>query len=308
MPRPEKAMIQTGLQAREYKLLLKTDRFEGRCPGDAVGAFWEDDIKSIISRDLDRCANDEERHRGSFTPTAERLIRFWDTEKGLLARCDYFLRERTELTTNDKADVAQELTLKLRTSDLFIATAAAQRTGKTAHASFEEDIAPQEVTKFDERGSKRVILAKPPSIRSRFALSQKQIVTPPAPLKKLSAILKIFEGLEQHLQSISEAPVRRDAVLLPGPAMRERRFEGASVKLGSDIEAQFTFTLWYPAEILKVPRIAEISFKCPIPNGALPEEVARRALTLFTSMQRDLGKIVNLKESSKTALALPKLR
>jgi hypothetical protein len=307
MLRPEKAMTQTGLQAREYKLLLKTDRFEGRCPGEAVDGFWEQDVKSIINRHLDRCANDEKRHRGTFTPTAERLIRFWDTETGLLARCDYVLRERTELTTKDKGDVAQELTLKLRTADLFIAAAAAQRTGKTDQASFEEDIAPQEVTKFDERGNKRVILAKPPSIRSRFALSLKQIVTPPDPLKKLSAVLEIFQGLEQHLQSISEVPVKRDAVLLPGPEMRERRFEGASVKLGANIDAKFTFTLWYPAEILTVPRIAEISFKCPIPNGALPEKVARRALTLFTSMQRDLGKVVNLKESSKTALALPKL-
>jgi hypothetical protein len=87
--------------------------------------------------------------------------------------------------------------------------------------------------------------------------------------------------------------------------MRERCFEGAGVRLGDNSKASFTFTLWYPEETLSIPRVAEISFKYKVPERDITDRVPRRALALFTFMQKDLGKLVNLKDSSKTALALP---
>jgi hypothetical protein len=299
-------MPQVRLTAREYKLLLNPRHFESRYPGEVVTAFWEDDLKPIIDRHLDRRESNEPRSEGAFEAEEERRIRFWDTESRLLTRCDYSLRERSQVLENDQEGPDHELSLKLRTADLFIAIAAADRAVEDHNRiSFEEDIAPLEVTEVDARGDRKVTVADPPTIRSRFSMSLKQVVSARNPLDRLGHLLDRFPGLAERLGSISERTVRRDAALIHGQEMRERCFEGAEVRLGDNIKASFTFTLWYPEETLNTPRVAEISFKYKVPEREITDRVPRRALALFTFMQKDLGKLVNLRDSSKTALALP---
>jgi len=300
-------MPHARLTAREYKLLLNPDHFEGRYPGEAVTGFWDDELKAIINRHLGRRDADEPRSEGAFEPAEERRIRFWDTASHLLTRCDYSLRERSPVVENDQEEPDHELSLKLRTPDLFIATAAAERAVEDHNRiSFEEDIAPLAMSEVDGRGNRKVTIADPPSIRSRFSMSLRQVITARNPLDRLGHLLDRFPGLAERLGSISERTVRRDAALIHGPEMRERCFEGAAVRLGDSVKASFTFTLWYPEEALTTPRVAEISFRYRVPEKEITDRVPRRALTLFTHMQKDLGKLVNLRDSSKTALALPK--
>jgi len=51
--------------------------------------------------------------------------------------------------------------------------------------------------------------------------------------------------------------------------------------------------------------VAEISFKCGIGDGFMAGGAARRAFDVFIGLQEDLGDQVNLRDTSKTALALP---
>src|SRR5262249_4973352 len=144
---------------------------------------WEDELKPIIHRHLDRRDSNEPRSEGAFEPEAERRIRFWDTEGHLLTRCDYSLRERSPIVETDQEGPDHQLSLKLRTADLFIAIAAAERAVEDHNRiSFEEDIAPHELSEVDARGDRKVTLADPPSIRSRFSMSLRQVITARNPL------------------------------------------------------------------------------------------------------------------------------
>jgi hypothetical protein len=87
--------------------------------------------------------------------------------------------------------------------------------------------------------------------------------------------------------------------------MLERAYNGAAIGLGGGVDGRFTFTEWYLQRTPKVQRVAEISFKLAVPDAGLGRSAARRALILFTSLQEDLRTIINLKDDSKTALALP---
>jgi hypothetical protein len=297
---------QFNLTAREYKLLLDPERFTEAYGRRGVHEFWERSLKPVIAERLDRRRSGKPRFKGEFGRPTERTVRFWDTDDMALTRNEWSLRQRTRLLDSGEEDPEQELTLKLRTSDLFIAAATAVASeDRDVSGEFEEDIAPLGVTQFDASGSQRVVLSDPASVRCRFARAFKRKIHDLKPLGRMAEIYRLFHGFDDSLTEAALGSVGRVARLLHGDIMLERAYNGAAVALGDGVDGRFTLTEWHLQRTPRVQRVAEISFKLAIPGGGLPRSVAQRALTLFTNLQDELGTIINLKDDSKTALALP---
>src|SRR5262245_48330425 len=136
------------LNGREYKLLLKPTKFAGDPSVAMANNFWNHHVKLIIKRHLDKRSNGKARSNGHFAAAKIRRVRFWDSKSHLLASCDLSLRQRGKTLDPDGE---QEITLKLRTSDLFISAltpvTGLNRRAKTKRAKtkLEEDIAPLQV-------------------------------------------------------------------------------------------------------------------------------------------------------------------
>jgi hypothetical protein len=298
---------ETTLTAREYKLLLDPLRFKDAHGYPGVHAFWEKSLKAIIAEHLGHRHSGEARFRGAFGRPTERAIRFWDTDDLVLARSDWSLRQRTRILNGTEDNAEHELTLKLRTPDLFIAAATlVAAESKDVMDVFEEDIAPLGLTQLDGWGNARVILSSnPASIRCRFARAFTRNIHLAKPLARLADLYRLYHGLDDSLPESAFGSLGRIARFFHGDVMLERAYDGAAVALGGGVDGRFTFTEWYLEKDPKVQRVAEISFRLAIPDGGLARSAAERALMLFTSLQRDLGNLLNLRDDSKTALALP---
>lgn len=167
------------IEAREYKLLLEAEHFGRRPSLKDANAFWEDQLKPIIDGRLDK-RTDGTRYENAFQTVSERSICFLDTSGCVLTNCDYALRVRAPL---DGRDRGSQITLKLRTPDLFVVAStilSGNRDG--ARTQFEEDIAPLGIA--DPKNAGNVTIASPPSVRSRFALSTSQDCAPATKLRR----------------------------------------------------------------------------------------------------------------------------
>jgi hypothetical protein len=293
------SLMQTLLDAREYKLLLDGRRFKGAQPAAVVAALWQQRIIPIIANRLDATKSGKPRHRKEFAETERRQVRFYDTGARHLSDVGFSLRERAE----QPAAGLPELTLKLRTPDLLIA-AATDLPGVAADAKskFEEDIAPLIVAAGGPGHETHVCAAVPATSWSRFSVSTKQQCTLPVTLADLFAH---YPTLATHLKGLgSEGPAPAHA-LAAGAAITELLFSGAEVDFSEQAVGRFSVTLWYFAPTTDVPAVAEISYKCKLQEGATPLMSAHRAATLFRALQEDLADIVDKSATSKTALALP---
>jgi hypothetical protein len=103
------------INSREYKLLLKPDIIGGEPEIDAANEVWRTHFAKIVEEVLGDGAIHASKF--AFSKTRKRKILFWDTPDGDLASRNYSLRERTERAS------PPELTLKLRSPDLFVASA-----------------------------------------------------------------------------------------------------------------------------------------------------------------------------------------
>ena len=302
------------IDGREYKLLLKPRKFK-KSKGDPsaalANAFWTDHLKPIIRRHLDERSGGKVRFKGEFDSAKVRNVRFWDTKGHALASCDLSLRQRGKASGSHSA---QEMTLKLRTSDLFICgLTALPGSQPDAKTKLEEDISPLQVQRS---GAGRHVVADYSATRSRFSRSTTQSIAPDAVPSTLAQACKLFPSLKQNLMRHDKWDGKREldlkARLMPGPAIEELVFKGARVELGAGIRGEFALTLWYFEKRRRVPEVSgrrvpdvsEISFKCEI-DGLMRLPVAQRAHSLFVAMQEELADWANTEDSSKTALALP---
>jgi hypothetical protein len=289
-----------NLKGREYKLLLDYSRFPAPLTEIKASAFWRKHIVRIIDKRLDDKKGGGSRASGAFDKVGSRKVIFWDTQDGVLAAHDYALRERT--ADPDDAEAERSLLLKLRVSDMFISGNADLVGEADRKTEFEEDIAPLEV-KTVGNAQPPVVLASPPSMRSRFSLSRAVKCTR-ADFADYAGLSGLFPGLADDLAAQRASP-RPKAKLRSGPVVTETAFEGAEVKLGRNVTGEFTLSLWKFDLGEPLPGIGEISFKYAVADGVVPGDVARRAYDLFTGLQEELGDWLNLRYSSKTELALP---
>jgi len=291
------------LDAREYKLLLNPERFL-EDTYQPVAVFWSELLTPLIDRKLGRRTSSEPRFEGKFGDPVERMVRFWDSEDCSLTKADLALRERRGIDSGDGSSARAEITLKLRMPDLFVvADADLPGSGDDADTDFEEDIAPLAIDDPGP-GSRAIVVAPEPSIRSRFSLSTTQT----AAWRDVDPTLGDLQSLYPTLTDLVVASgvlFEPTTALTAGPTIRELVFKGAKVRLGEEVVGKLALTLWCFEAAGAAPAVAEISFKCTIDDGEMAGKAARRALKLFNGMQSELGDWLNLKHSSKTALALP---
>lgn len=286
------------LKTREYKLLLRPDRFSDST-FEKVDQFWSHRMKRLIDDEL----GDDQggpRHQGRFSLEEDRIVRYWDTNDCLLTRADLTLRERRQIDKPTASDVC-EITLKLRMPDMFIvADTDLDGNGAGPDVKFEEDIAPLEVEN-SAGGGEPVTISPARSIRSRFSLSTTKNSRWSEAIASLGTAKTLFPNLSHR--SLLGTEFVPQAPLTAGPSIRELVFENAQVRFGDDVTGKFALTLWFFDQT--APKVAEISFKCRTPGGGMPGKAARHAFRLFIGMQSQLGDWINADYSSKTALALP---
>jgi hypothetical protein len=295
------------LNGREYKLLLKPIKFPGKPSVTLANNFWNRHLTPIIEKNLDKRASGKARWKGRFGAAKVRGFCLWDTKDHVLASCELTLRQRGK--TPDP-DGAQEITLKLRTSDLFIsAFTAVTGSSPRARTKLEEDIAPLQVQLSRSHPGRKVV-ANYDATNSRFSRSTTQPITPDKIPCTLAQACKLFPSLKEDLMRRHQRGLDLKTRLVPGPAIEEHVFKGPTVEFGGGITGEFALTLWYRRtqrhESHKKPYASEISFRSNTnDDGVVGLSAARRAHLLFVAMQKKLTGWVDTENSSKTALALP---
>jgi hypothetical protein len=290
------------LDSREYKLMLDPQRFSGTPSTDAANRFWDDMLKAIIECRLDARDDGEPWHKKKFKLDEERTVRFWDTDDCELDRRGYVLRERVDIRGGQEDSSKREVTLKLRTPDLFLAAGTPlPAADDQAEVKLEENIAVLLVRAEDSPGVKRTVVARPPSMRSLFSRSVSQPLAAEASLASPEVVTDLYPGL-----SDLDILDGRASNLVRGEPVREYVFEGAKVDLGRDVDAGFALALWYPGDRTGgwAPAIAEISFKYDTDEGDVAPAVAQRAMALFLAMQAELA-WASPERATKTSFGLP---
>jgi hypothetical protein len=288
------------LNGREYKLLLKPTKFTGDPSVGLANNFWNHHLKPIINGHLDKRSGGKLRSKGQFVSAKIRSVRFWDSKGHVLAGCDLSLRQRGK-TLDTHGD--QEITLKLRTSDLFISgLTAVTGSHPDAETKLEEDIAPLQVQLPRSRTGRKVVVDYG-ATRSRFSHSTTQPLAADRVPGTLAQACELFPSLKKLCGDQRDSSLKTR--LMPGPAIEEHVFKGPKVDLGGGISAEFALTFWYFGKRRRTPDVSEISFRCSMVDKSLGLPAARHAHLLFAAMQKELAGWVNAENSSKTALALP---
>ncbi len=291
-----------SLTAREYKLLLDASLFGAEPTLARANEVWRRRILPIVSQQLGRGAVGKKKGR-LFDKTLRREIMFWDTREGHLALGSYSLRHRQDVMEDGEPRGKGEISLKLRTPDLFIAAASElPGAGEDPRTKLEEDIAPLAVKPAEKGKDKSVRVPQSRSIRTRFSLSTKQNNTAP---RTFGALAKLYPSLKGNLRIAHSKLASGASKLVPGRKIQEFVFEGAKASIGAGFDIEFALTVWiFPRA--KAAGAVEISYKCSLKDGTMKLEAAHRAFRLFIVLQERLGPLVETDETSKTALALPK--
>jgi len=277
--------------SREYKLLLDPAKLPAGPLHKAARALWRDRIAPHLGE-----AGIGEA-TGEFETAKQRRIVFRDTADGMLDRHSLVLRDRR------KANGKGELTLKLRVADLMIA-AAREIAASGTSSELEEDIAPLANMVPSADGRPVAVLADPPSIRSRFARSADvELGEDDHGPSDLTGVAALYQGFAQMVDTAGEQ------TLFAGPVIREEVSKGQEAQLAGGARAAFTVSLWYLADdataAASPPLCAEISFKVELGGATMSLADATSAASLFLTLQRVLGTMLELRFLSKTALALP---
>lgn len=280
------------LRAREYKLLLKPKVFAKAPKLDNANKVWRDVFLAVVQAVIGQDAIKPDK--SEFDKLKQRKILFWDTPDGDLARSNYSLRERS----GKKGP--PEISLKLRTPDLFVASATRLPAEGASETTFEEDIAPLAVRSSRGTPSPHVSLPDEYSTRSRFSRSAEIEAECPETFGELAAL---FPTLAGNLRATGADTPGAATELIKGVEVQEFAFKGITATLGHGYELEFTLSVWvFPEE----PRVVEISYKCDTRNGRMKRAAAQQSLDLFLAIQKQLLPLIETEETSKTARALPK--
>ena len=268
------------LNSREYKLMLEPAHFAGGAAQEAVDEFLRDEMVRAIKESFGGDAADELAREG-VDLEKHRSVRFLDTQGCALNGNGFALRERVDLDDNDRPASKPEITLKFRSSDLFLA-ADMQLKAKAegAESKFEEDIGPLSLTNAGER-----FVASPRSARSRFSRSTSQTVKQSDLPQTLEDIDKLYPTFSEDLQLVADE-IDLQAALKSGPEYRELVYRSSRRDVTKDTKAKFALTIWYEGvDDQNRPALAEISFSYDTDHGVVPAEAAQRARRLLLVMQ-----------------------
>jgi hypothetical protein len=287
------------LDSREYKLMLEPARFAGDAPEQTVGRFVREQLAPAVHRSFGDEAADELKEKG-LDLDERRSVRFWDTASCALIKSGFALRERVGLSKDGHPVSKPEITLKFRSSDLFLAASmqlAANAGANGVKSKFEEDIGTVAV----RTASGDAIVAMPRSSRSQFSRSTRQTVDRQAVPRTLKDVEDLYPKFDEDLRLVAGESAL-SATLAPSPAYRELVYRSSMIDLAKDTKTRFALTIWYEGTANRdTPALAEISFAYDTDDGAVSAEAARRARDLFLVLQ-DLD-WADAGSPTKTALA-----
>lgn len=292
-------MAKFGLDGREYKLLLDGAALPTERSLEAGETFFATQIAPAIDTLLAR-ADGTSRLDHRFSEVRRRIIRFWDLSDGFLASHGYSLRERLEADAAGMPTGVEELTLKLRLSDLFVVWGTPlSGIARKPKGKFEEDIAPLALDPADRKKPARARLV---SSHSRFSRSLSQEIAVPL---TWGGMLATIPELAANLAASGATLPAESRRLVAGPTIEETSWRGARLALGKGDAAEFTLTHWALDERARFRSIGELSFAVELGGTAMPLGPALRAHRLFTGLQEALGELLEQRFTSKTAVALP---
>ncbi len=287
------------LNSREYKLMLVPERFAGGAPQEAVRRFARDQLEPAVRRAFGDEAADELKKKG-FDLDERRSVRFWDTDDCVLIRSGFALRERVDLSDEGRPTSKPEITLKFRSSDLFLTAnmqLAARAGAKDAESKFEEDLGALAV----RTASGEAIVSMPRSSRSQFSRSTTQTVDRRTVPRTLKGVEDLYPKFDDDLRLVA-GESDMSAKLAPSQEYRELVYKSSKIDLAKDMKTSFALTIWYEgADNRTRPTLAEISFSYETDDGAVSAEAARRGPGLFLALQ-DLD-WADPGQPTKTALA-----
>lgn len=270
-------MAKKIIGSREYKIMLKAEKFNGNEPTllEAARSFWNGFQQAIHELVIDTDGNLDKI-------TKRRTIRFYDTDACRLRNNAYVFRERVDIENG-----MREVTLKFRHPDRYIAQDRDMDAGdvKEGKTKFEEDIKPT----FEH---------KPPFL-TLYSFSTKQKISASKKLNKMKDPVKLFPGLQNKLDNYDED----EAIKIVGPfTARELVITGADFQISDapKLEAECALVVWYNNEGDHTqPKLVEFSYKYEDKDENYTGEMAQRALAVFKKLQR--LELANPNSNTKTA-------
>ena len=244
------------LTSREYKLMLRTDRFSG-AESDcrkAVASFWQ-----AAGGHLQKAGVETAGKLEHAAPDKQRRIVFLDTaDKALFRQAGLVCRLRRRLD----AEEPWTETLKFRHGDRLLSGAQAfrLREKKKKKGKFEEDV-------------KAAGSADAPAFRALFSRSVDARLEQREEVATIGDLLQPFSGL-------SRLPLPSDdAAVVEVGALRivEHVYEGGALRLPADVEAESAMIVWWREGEAQSPVAAEFSFRFALEKGAVEVDVAERA-------------------------------
>src|SRR5262245_38344940 len=221
------------VNSREYKAMLKADRFGGSDEQvlQAARQFWKACTRTFGPLVLGVLGDLNEVH-------APRTIRFFDTPEHRLNDNMYILRERATLDGKTR-----EITLKFRHPDRYIAADRDMRSGLDGKAKtkFEEDIKP--------------------AFQQLYSFSTTVQVPADLKLAKVKDVVTLFPGFKGAFRGFADD---EPLSVVDDFTARELVVSGGSLYLGKryNVHASCVLIIWH--NHLKegsVPAVAEFSFK-----------------------------------------------
>jgi len=271
-------MPRQNVVSREYKVMLRTDRFTGGA-GRLLARANE-----FFAQFAAAAAPITVGTHGEFEAGGkQRRIRFWDTTSQHLNALGYICRQREKLT-----DEEREITLKFRHRDRHVSQdrdMGAAR-GVPAKTKFEEDI-------------------KKPFV-SLYSFSTTAEVEDERPFPRLGDVGSLFPDLRDRIRADD---ADRAMVAVNDVVVRELVFEGPVISLdrAPKSDAECALIVWYRIDSdPERPVAVEFSYRYGDRNEEYGGAMAARAFDAFTVLQRNLDQWVNPTDLTKTALVYGK--
>ena len=264
--------------SREYKIMLKAERFSGENQRmlEMACCFWKDFIFEI-----DKFVHDTDGDLD--TIKTRRLITFYDTVTLCLRSNDYAFRERVEISSDTDDEERKKLPLNLQHPDRYLSRGhnMAASVGRGSKTKFEEDINPL--------------------FCSLFSQSAKQSINLQRTLQKMSDVTGIFPDVKMGLDCFTPDKI---ITAVRGFRARELVITGGNFQIGNNpkIEAECALIVWYDdAESLTDPVVTEFSFRYGDEDEHYDSEVVRIAYNVFQVLQQKMKKWVDPDSMTKTA-------
>jgi hypothetical protein len=272
------------LDRREYKVPLKPEIGSQLGSADAVVAYWSGTVAPALREALK--GSDVAIPESPTVKRKERAITFFDNALCVLTRSDLVLRTRVDRAKNET-----EITLKFRTPDLAVASAA--KLGDLSDKKFEEDIVPLAARNADGR---ETMVAQPRSMRSLFSRS--------GTLDRQPGTVADLVDLAKPVKDLLEEPVSaQSGPLVPGSEIAEVAYDDIEMDFGRNGKVEFSISVWQnPSAGADSERTSvEISFKTKSKNP-MDLEAAQLAQTAYLALQNLGDAAPNLPPKTKAGL------